>query len=76
MDCNSPYDKENERAVAEDELRALGGCVLNLAGLYGGERQVCSFQPQIATSRSLEAATPCMSPTSADKLVDRLASGC
>jgi hypothetical protein len=26
------------RAIAEDELRDLGGCVLNLAGLYGGER--------------------------------------
>ncbi|KAF2817986.1 uncharacterized protein BDZ99DRAFT_457552 [Mytilinidion resinicola] len=37
-DENSPYDTTNNRAVAEDELRGLGGVVLNLAGLYGGER--------------------------------------
>ena len=40
MDSNSPYDTENDRAVAEDVFIDFGGCVLNLAGLYGGERQV------------------------------------
>ena len=40
MDANSPYDTKNDRAVAEDTFKDLGGCVLNLAGLYGGERQV------------------------------------
>ncbi|KAF2436586.1 hypothetical protein EJ08DRAFT_152818 [Tothia fuscella] len=35
--CNSPYDKENTRAIAEDELLGLSSVnstVLNLAGLY------------------------------------------
>ena len=40
MDSNSPYDTENDRAVAEDVFIDFGGCVLNLAGLYGGEREV------------------------------------
>ncbi|KAK1753136.1 hypothetical protein QBC47DRAFT_387853 [Echria macrotheca] len=35
---HSPYDKSNPRAVAEDQLRELGGCVLNLSGLWGGAR--------------------------------------
>ena len=43
MDANSPYDTENDRAQAEDIFLGLGGCVLNLAGLYGGERQVSQF---------------------------------
>lgn len=40
MHSNSPYDTENDRAQAEDVFLEFGGCVLNLAGLYGGERQV------------------------------------
>jgi hypothetical protein len=35
---SSPYDTTDVRAIAEDEPRDLGGCVLNLAGRYGGER--------------------------------------
>ncbi|PSN66264.1 hypothetical protein BS50DRAFT_574720 [Corynespora cassiicola Philippines] len=36
----SKYDHEDDRAIAEDELRdTVGGCVLNLSGLYGGSRQ-------------------------------------
>jgi hypothetical protein len=38
-DSSSPYDRGNDRAVAEDELLALlrkKACVLSLAGLYDG----------------------------------------
>lgn len=34
----SPYDTSNSRAIAEDELMSLGGCTLNLGGLWGGEQ--------------------------------------
>lgn len=36
---HSRYDETNDRAIAEDELRKLGGCVLDLSGLWGGTRQ-------------------------------------
>lgn len=51
MDLHSPYDTNNERAMAEDELRSLGGCVLNLVGLYGGERQPKTWVTRVATSK-------------------------
>ena len=51
MDRHSKYDTLNERAIAEDELRALGGCVLNLAGLWGGERQPRNFVPRVAQTK-------------------------
>jgi hypothetical protein len=35
-DRHSRYDTDDKRAIAEDELLSAGGCVLNLAGLYGG----------------------------------------
>ncbi|KAI1461768.1 hypothetical protein F4805DRAFT_244599 [Annulohypoxylon moriforme] len=39
-DENSPYDRTNARAIAEDELiECSQGAVLNLAGLYGAARQ-------------------------------------
>lgn len=44
----------NQRAVAEDELLALrgaGACVLNLAGLYGGERQPRNWIARVAKSK-------------------------
>jgi hypothetical protein len=50
-DCRSPYDTANARAVAEDELRGLGGCVLNLAGLYGGERDPKNWVTRVATTK-------------------------
>jgi hypothetical protein len=51
-DDNSAYDMENNRAVAEDELRnSFGGCVLNLAGLYGGTRQPRNFVPRLAKKK-------------------------
>jgi hypothetical protein len=51
----------NARAVAEDELRGLGGCVLNLAGLYDGEKRdpkgwvtrVATTKEQVQAKRAL-----------------------
>ncbi|OCK76979.1 hypothetical protein K432DRAFT_132018 [Lepidopterella palustris CBS 459.81] len=51
-DDDSPYDSSNPRAIAEDELRAcVGGCVLNLAGLYGGTRVPRNWLSRIAKSK-------------------------
>lgn len=44
----------NERGVAEDELlslRGAGACVLDLAGLYGGERQPRGWVARVARSK-------------------------
>lgn len=49
---NSPYDRSNNRAVAEDELReCVCGCILNLSGLYGGQRKPKTWMPRIAKSK-------------------------
>lgn len=48
---HSPYDITNPRAVAEDELLALGGCVLNLSGLHGGERKVIHWIDRVAATK-------------------------
>jgi hypothetical protein len=48
---DSPYDTSDTRAVAEDELLALGGCVLNLSGLYGGSRVPRTWLPRLAKSK-------------------------
>lgn len=50
------HDHESEyelipRAVAEDELLALGGTVLNLAGLWGDERLPKNWPRKIAKSK-------------------------
>jgi nucleoside-diphosphate-sugar epimerase len=48
----SDYDKTNERAIAEDELReCVGGCILNLSGLYGGTRVPKAWLPRLAKSK-------------------------
>jgi len=47
----SPYDTANKRAVAEDELLSLGGCVLNLAGLWGGERNPATWVDRVAKTK-------------------------
>ncbi|KAJ4395798.1 hypothetical protein N0V93_000012 [Gnomoniopsis smithogilvyi] len=52
LDRTSPYDSTNPRAVAEDVLRALGGCVLNLAGLWGGERDPRHWVDRVATTKA------------------------
>jgi hypothetical protein len=48
---NSPYNKSDVRAVAEDELLELGGSVLNLSGLYGGTRVPREWLPRFAKSK-------------------------
>jgi hypothetical protein len=48
---HSPYHSTNPRARAEDELRALGGCVLNLAGLWGGARLPRNWVGRVAASK-------------------------
>lgn len=48
---HSPYNKDSPRAVAEDELLKLGGSVLNLAGLWGGERQPKNWVSRVAKSK-------------------------
>ncbi|KAF2643842.1 hypothetical protein P280DRAFT_466572 [Massarina eburnea CBS 473.64] len=51
-DENSPYDKEDKRAIAEDELMSVvGGCVLDLAGLYGGTRKPRTWIPRLAKEK-------------------------
>ncbi|KAF2686858.1 hypothetical protein K458DRAFT_416197 [Lentithecium fluviatile CBS 122367] len=51
-DESSAYDTEDKRAVAEDELRDFaGGCILNLAGLYGGTRQPRNFAPRLVKEK-------------------------
>lgn len=47
----SPYNTDSPRAIAEDELLRLGGCVLNLAGLWGGERQPKNWVGRVAKSK-------------------------
>jgi hypothetical protein len=55
---HSSYDKSNPRAIAEDELIGLGGCVLDLAGLWGGERQPKNWIDRVAASKEqLEGKT-------------------
>ena len=53
-DSESEYDKSNARAIAEDELLSLfrrRACVLNLAGLYGGERQPHNWITRVAKTK-------------------------
>lgn len=51
MTRHSAYDTSGARAVAEDELLALGGCVLNLSGLWGGARQPRSWIDRVAATK-------------------------
>ncbi|POS79449.1 hypothetical protein DHEL01_v202153 [Diaporthe helianthi] len=51
LDRRSPYKADDQRAVAEDELLGLGGCVLNLAGLWGGERDMRDWVDRVASTK-------------------------
>lgn len=51
LDRKSPYASGDARAVAEDELLGLGGCVLNLAGLWGGPRDPRHWVDRVATTK-------------------------
>lgn len=48
---HSAYDATNTRAIAEDELLALGGCVLNLSGLWGDQRMVKHWIDRVAATK-------------------------
>ncbi|MCJ1468530.1 hypothetical protein MMC07_007159 [Pseudocyphellaria aurata] len=50
-DHKSTYNRNSPRAIAEDELLELGGCVLNLAGLYGGERNPKNWVTRVAKTK-------------------------
>lgn len=47
----SPYNTSSPRAVAEDALLKRGGCVLNLAGLWGGERDPRNWVDRVAKTK-------------------------
>ncbi|KAL2151132.1 hypothetical protein VTH82DRAFT_6230, partial [Thermothelomyces myriococcoides] len=49
---HSPYARDNPRAIAEDELLELGGCVLNLAGLWGRERVPRKWAGRVAPTKA------------------------
>ncbi|GAA5847529.1 hypothetical protein JCM5353_004940 [Sporobolomyces roseus] len=53
-DRHSPYDKTNARAIAEDELLSMHNetFVLNLSGLWGGERDPSNWISRIASSKA------------------------
>ncbi|KAK3997954.1 hypothetical protein QBC44DRAFT_314703 [Cladorrhinum sp. PSN332] len=51
VDRHSPYNTANPRAIAEEELLSLGGCVLNLSGLWGGQRDPKSWIPRVAATK-------------------------
>lgn len=51
VDRRSPYAKEDARAVAEDELMDGGGCVLNLCGLWGGERDIRHWVDRVGPTK-------------------------
>lgn len=46
----SPYE-QTSRAIAEDELRDVGGSVLNLAGLWGAERVPWNWLERVASTK-------------------------
>ncbi|KXT16836.1 hypothetical protein AC579_6819 [Pseudocercospora musae] len=48
---SSPYSKDNARAIAEDELLSLNHTVLNLSGLWGGERDPKTWVPRVAKTK-------------------------
>lgn len=51
VDRMAQYDTSNSRAMAEDELINLKGCVLNLAGLWGGERDPRNWISRVAKTK-------------------------
>lgn len=50
-DPSSPVDTDNQRCIAENQLIDLGGCVLNLSGLYGGGRVPRNWVGRVAQDK-------------------------
>ncbi|KAK4122033.1 hypothetical protein N657DRAFT_647555 [Parathielavia appendiculata] len=48
---HSPLITPTPRSAAEDELLSLGGCVLNLSGLWGGSRTVRNWAKRVAPTK-------------------------
>jgi hypothetical protein len=48
---HTPLLTPTPRSAAEDELVTLGGCVLNLAGLWGGTRTVRDWAKRVAPTK-------------------------
>lgn len=48
---HTPPDPTNPRAIAENELLSLGGAVLNLSGLWGGERNPKNWVSRVAPTK-------------------------
>ena len=62
-DRSSPIDLENARAVAEEELLAILGeraCILNLAGLWGGERHPRHWISRVAQTKEEVKGKSCL----------------
>ncbi|KAI1261806.1 hypothetical protein F5Y18DRAFT_192942 [Xylariaceae sp. FL1019] len=56
QDDSSPYDQQNPRAIAEDELMAQASAsVLSLAGLYGAARQPRDWVTRVKSKADLKA---------------------
>jgi hypothetical protein len=53
IDRSSSYDTSKPRAIAEDELLSLGGCVLNLSGLWGGSRHPRNWISKVGSTKSM-----------------------
>lgn len=53
IDRHSRYDTSKPRAIAEDELLTLGGCVLNLSGLWGGQRHPRNWVDKVGKTKDL-----------------------
>ncbi|PNS19268.1 hypothetical protein CAC42_2445 [Sphaceloma murrayae] len=52
LDRYSPYDRENERAIAEEAYLGRGALVLNLSGLWDGEkRDPKNWVERVATTK-------------------------
>ncbi|KAK2627047.1 hypothetical protein QTJ16_004222 [Diplocarpon rosae] len=50
---HSRYDTSNARGQAEDELLRRGGCVLDLAGLWGGQRNAIHWIDRVASTKEM-----------------------
>ncbi|KAL5314390.1 hypothetical protein ACEPPN_018816 [Leptodophora sp. 'Broadleaf-Isolate-01'] len=53
---HSPYNTTDARGQAEDALLSLGGCVLDLAGLWGGERNARHWIDRVAATKDALSA--------------------
>ncbi|PVH77572.1 hypothetical protein DL98DRAFT_265961 [Cadophora sp. DSE1049] len=53
---HNAYNKSDLRGQAEDALLSLGGCVLDLAGLWGGQRNPRHWIDRVASTKELLAS--------------------